>query len=197
MYVWIILLCGTLCIIFCDQIMGVLFKYCHLDSLCDLDRFFLSKTEREIKKEQEFFLSASPSELLPIYNEIIKKYSRQSLSKNKNIQIFKCLPNEIFSFFSTYDAICIKHRNFVDIRELKKIHVNGKRFIIIGRDPESLDFFVVESLENGTQNHFVFQITNINDIEHEIITANSYQSFYNFVCFNCSYYLEAVVLSPT
>ena len=101
MYLIIIFILGTLCVIFNEKI-GEFFS-----RIIDLDMIFLSKKEKKIKQQQQAFLKDSPEKLLPVYEFILQKYARASGKRRGNEQIEKCLsilPETIYDFFKNMIA---------------------------------------------------------------------------------------------
>lgn len=194
MVIFFIIFLGILCVIFSDQIADFLVHRCHLDDIMDLDRFFLPKQEWNLKKQQQFFLSAPRERLLPFYNTIIRQYSEPALPYDRILPSLQILPSEIFSFFEKYSALCIDHRRILDVKIIKTIQVEQRKFIVIGRDPDTLDYFIVESVGNNSQSHPIFQITNMENVSIELTEENSYKSFCHFVCFITSHYLEKEIV---
>ena len=102
MYLIIIFILGTLCVVFNEKI-GEFFS-----KIIDLDLIFLSKKERKIKKQQQAFLKESPEELLPVYEFILQKYACVSINRYRNEHTEKCLsilPETIYDFFAKYDYL--------------------------------------------------------------------------------------------
>ena len=140
MWLIIIFILGALCVIFNEKIGALLSK------IIDLDLIFLSKKERKIKKQQQAFLKESPEELLLVYEFILQKYAHASGKRCRNEQMEKCLsilPETISDFFEKYDYISVDKQKIVNIKSLKIIDVNDRRFVIIGKDPDSHDLFIV------------------------------------------------------
>lgn len=78
MYLIIIFVLGTLCVIFNEKIGGFLSRF------IDLDLFFLSKKEKKIKQQQLAFLKDSPEKLFPLYEFILQKYAHTSMKRYGN-----------------------------------------------------------------------------------------------------------------
>ena len=191
MYLIIIFILGTLCVIFNEKIGALLSK------IIDLDLIFLSKKERKIKQQQFAFLKDSPEKLFPVYEFILQKYAHTSGKRCWNEQIEKCLsilPETIYSFFEKYDYISIDRQKIVNIKSLKIIDVNDKKFIIIGKDPDSHDLFIVNLEKNTSQDYIIYQISDEQHILSEIKDANSFGTFINFVCFMTSHYSDSDLL---
>ena len=191
MWLIIIFILGTLCVIFNEKI-GEFFS-----KIIDLDLIFLSKKEKKIKQQQLAFLKDSPEKLFPVYEFILQKYARTSGKRRGNEQIEKCLsilPETIYDFFKKYDRITVDTQKFVDIKSLKIIEVNDKRFVIIGKDPDSHDLFIVNLDKNTSQDYMIYQISDEQHILSEIKDENSYGPFINFVCFMTSHYSDSDLL---
>ena len=191
MYLIIIFILGTLCVVFNEKI-GEFFS-----KIIDLDLIFLSKKERKIKQQQFAFLKDSPEKLRPVYEFILQKYAHTSGKRCRNEQIEKCLsilPETIYSFFEKYDYISIDRQKIVNIKSLKIIDVNDKKFIIIGKDPDSHDLFIVNLEKNRSQDYIIYQISDEQHILSEIKDANSFGTFINFVCFMTSHYSDSDLL---
>ena len=74
----------------------------------------------------------------------------------------KCLsilPETIYDFFEKYDYISVNRQKIVNIKSLKIIDVNDKRFVIIGKDPDSHDLFIVNLKKNTSQDYIIYQIS--------------------------------------
>ena len=191
MYLIIIFILGALCVIFNEKIGALLSK------IIDLDLIFLSKKERKIKKQQQAFLKESPEELLLVYEFILQKYAHASGKRCRNEQMEKCLsilPETISDFFEKYDYISVDKQKIVNIKSLKIIDVNDKRFVIIGKDPDSHDLFIVNLDKNTSQDYMIYQISDEQHILSEIKDENSYGPFINFVCFMTSHYSDSDLL---
>ena len=191
MYLIIIFILGTLCVIFNEKI-GEFFS-----RIIDLDMIFLSKKEKKIKQQQQAFLKDSPEKLFPVYEFILQKYARASGKRRENEQIEKCLsilPETIYDFFKKYDRITVDTQKFVDIKSLKIIEVNDKRFVIIGKDPDSNDLFIVNLDKYTSQDYIIYQISDEQHILSEIKDENSFGTFINFVCFMTSHYSDSDLL---
>ena len=89
MWLIIIFILGTLCVIFNEKI-GEFFS-----KIIDLDLIFLSKKEKKIKQQQQAFLKESPEKLYPVYdlfcrNMLTHRGNDAGMSKWKNVYQF-CL----------------------------------------------------------------------------------------------------------
>ena len=191
MYLIIIFILGTLCVIFNEKI-GEFFS-----KIIDLDLIFLSKKEKKIKQQQQAFLKDSPEKLFPVYEFILQKYARASGKRRENEQIEKCLPilpETIYDFFEKYDCITVDTQKIINIKSLKIIEVNDKRFVIIGKDPDSHDLFIVNLEKNTSQDYMIYQISDEQHILSEIKDENSLGTFINFVCFMTSHYYDSDLL---
>ena len=191
MYLIIIFILGTLVVIFNEKIGGFLSKH------IDLDCFFLSKKEKKIKQQQLAFLKDSPEKLFPVYEFILQRYACPSEKQYRNDYTEKCLsvlPETISDFFEKYDYISVDKQKIVNIKSLKKIDVNGKRFVIIGKDPDSHDLFIVNLEKNTSQDCIIYQISDEQHILSEIKDENSFGTFINFICFMTSHYSDSDLL---
>jgi len=191
MWLIIIFILGTLCVIFNEKIGEFLSR------IIDLDLIFLSKKERKIKKQQQAFLKESPEELLPVYEFILQKYARPSGKQYRNDYTEKCLsvlPETISDFFEKYDYLSVDKQKIVNIKSLKIIDVNNNRYAIIGKDPDSHDLFIVNLEKNRSQDYIIYQISDEQHILSEIKDANSFGTFINFVCFMTSHYSDSDLL---
>ena len=191
MYLIIIFILGTLVVIFNEKIGGFLSKH------IDLDWFFLSKKEKKIKQQQLAFLKDSPEKLFPVYEFILQRYAHTSTKRCTSDYTEKCLsilPETISDFFEKYDYISVDKQKIVNIKSLKIIDVNGKRFVIIGKDPDSHDLFIVNLEKNTSQDCIIYQISDEQHILSEIKDANSFGTFINFVCFMTSHYYDSDLL---
>ena len=193
MWLIIIFILGILCVIFNEKI-GEFFS-----KIIDLDLIFLSKKEKKIKQQQQAFLKDSPEKLCPVYEFILQKYAHTSGKRCRNEQIEKCLsilPETIYSFFKKYDYISVDRQKIVNIKSLKIIEVNDKRFVIIGKDPDSHDLFIVNLDKNTSQDYMIYQISDEQHILSEIKDENSLGTFINFVCFMTSHYSDLLFEVP-
>ena len=191
MWLIIIFILGTLGVIFNEKIGEF------LSGSIDLDLLFLSKRERKIKKQQMVFLKEPPEKLLPVYEFILQKYACVSINRYRNEHIEKCLsilPETIYDFFAKYDYLSIDGQKFIDIKLLKIIEVNNKKYVIIGNEPDSQDLFIAALEKNISQEYIVYQISDEQHILSDIKNENSYGKFINFVCFMTSFYVDADLL---
>ena len=191
MWLIIIFILGTLCVIFNEKI-GEFFS-----KIIDLDLIFLSKKEKKIKQQQQAFLKNSPEKLFPVYEFILQRYAHTSGKRCWNEQIEKCLsilPETISDFFEKYDYLSVDKQKIVNIKSLKIIDVNNNRYAIIGKDPDSHDLFIVNLEKNTSQDYIIYQISDEQHILSEIKDENSYGPFINFVCFMTSHYSDSDLL---
>ena len=191
MYLIIIFILGTLSVIFNEKIGEF------LSGIIDLDLIFLSKKERKIKKQQQAFLKDSPEKLLPVYEFILQKYAHKSMKRCRNDYTKECLsvlPETISDFFEKYDYISVDRQKIINIESLKIVEVNNKRSVIIGKDPDSHDLFIVNLDKNTSQDYIIYQISDEQHILSEIKDENSFGTFINFVCFMTSYYSDLDLL---
>ena len=191
MYLIIIFILGTLCVVFNEKI-GEFFS-----KIIDLDLIFLSKKERKIKQQQFAFLKDSPEKLFPIYEFILQRYAHTSMKRYRNDYTKECLsvlPKTVSDFFEKYDYISVDRQKIVNIKSLKIIDVNDRRFVIIGKDPDSHDLFIVNLDKNTSQDYMIYQISDEQHILSEIKDENSFGTFINFVCFMTSHYSDLDLL---
>lgn len=196
MYLIIIFVLGTLCVIFNEKIGGFLSRF------IDLDLFFLSKKREKIKQQQLAFLKDSPEKLFPLYEFILQKYAHTSMKRygnNCTKEYLAALPKTIHDFFKKYDCISINKQKIVNIKLLKIIDTNNKKYAIIGEDPDSQDLFIVSLEKNISRKYLIYQISGEQHILSDLKDTNSYGTFINFVCFMTSFYsnldlLELMVL---
>ena len=191
MWLIIIFILGTLCVIFNEKIGEFLSK------IIDLDLIFLSKKEKKIKQQQQAFLKDSPEKLFPIYEFILQRYAHTSVKRCRKDYPKECLsvlPETISDFFEKYDYISVDRQKIINIKSLKIIDVNDKKFIIIGKDPDSHDLFIVNLDKNTSQDYMIYQISDEKHILSEIKDANSFGTFINFVCFMTSHYSDSDLL---
>ena len=191
MWLIIIFILGTLCVIFNEKI-GEFFS-----KIIDLDLIFLSKKEKKIKRQQLAFLKDSPEKLCPVYEFILQKYAHTSGKRCWNEQIEKCLsilPETISDFFEKYDYLSVDKQKIVNIKSLKIIDVNNNRYAIIGKDPDSHDLFIVNLEKNTSRDYVIYQISDEQHILSEIKDENSFGTFINFVCFMTSHYSDSDLL---
>ena len=191
MWLIIIFILGTLCVIFNEKI-GEFFS-----KIIDLDLIFLSKKEKKIKQQQQAFLKDFPEKLCPVYEFILQKYAHTSGKRCRNEQIEKCLsilPETISDFFEKYDYLSVDKQKIVNIKSLKIIDVNNNRYAIIGKDPDLHDLFIVNLEKNTSQDYIIYQVSDEQHILSEIKDANSFGTFINFVCFMTSHYSDSDLL---
>ena len=191
MWLIIIFILGTLCVIFNEKIGEFLSR------IIDLDLFFLSIKEKKIKQQQLVFLKDSPEKLRPVYEFILQKYAHTSGKRCWNEQIEKCLsilPETISDFFEKYDYLSVDKQKIVNIKSLKIIDVNNNRYAIIGKDPDSHDLFIVNLEKNTSQDYIIYQVSDEQHILSEIKDENSLGTFINFVCFMTSHYSDSDLL---
>lgn len=184
----LVLLGGTLCIVFQRQIVDFLFRFCKLDKLLDkLGTCFLSKQEKERSQQEVFFRQASPEELQTEWDSILTRYAgkyNHAYTIPKHLE--ECLSNELTLFFKEYDYLNIDGANILDVKELKRINLGKTDYIVIGRDDQEESLFIIRADECSAASSQVF-IIDSNLKSHENLTvntdpANSYRSIRNFVC---------------
>ena len=191
MWLIIIFILGTSCVIFNEKIGEFLSR------IIDLDLFFLSIKEKKIKQQQQVFLKDSPEKLRPVYEFILQKYAcalKKQCRKDHTEKQLSGLPETISDFFEKYDYLSVDKQKIVNIKSLKIIDVNGKRFVIIGKDPDSHDLFIVNLEKNTSQDCIIYQISDEQHILSEIKDANGFGTFINFVCFMTSHYYDSDLL---
>ena len=191
MWLIIIFILGTLCVIFNEKIGEFLSR------IIDLDLIFLSKKEKKIKQQQQAFLKDSPEKLRPVYEFILQKYacaSKKQCRKDHTEKQLSGLPETISDFFEKYDYLSVDKQKIVNIKSLKIIDVNNNRYAIIGKDPDSHDLFIVNLEKNTSQDYIIYQISDEQHILSEIKDANSFGTFINFVCFMTSHYSDSDLL---
>ena len=191
MWLIIIFILGTLCVIFNKKIGEFLSR------IIDLDLIFLSKKEKKIKQQQLAFLKNSPEKLRPVYEFILQKYAHTSGKRCRNDHTEKQLsglPETISVFFAKYDYISVDRQKIIDIKLLKIIDANNNRYAIIGKDPDSHDLFIVNLEKNTSQDYMIYQISDEQHILSEIKDENSLGTFINFVCFMTSHYSDSDLL---
>ena len=143
------------------------------------------------------FLKDSPEKLFPVYEFILQRYAHASTKRCMSDYTEKCLsilPETISDFFEKYDYISVDKQKIVNIKSLKIIDVNDRRFVIIGKDPDSHDLFIVNLEKNTSQDCIIYQISDEQHILSEIKDANSFGTFINFVCFMTSHYYDSDLL---
>ena len=191
MWLIIIFILGTLCVIFNEKIGEFLSR------IIDLDLIFLSKKEKKIKQQQQAFLKDSPEKLRPVYEFILQKYacaSKKQCRKDHTEKQLSGLPETISDFFEKYDYLSVDKQKIVNIKSLKIIDVNNNRYAIIGKDPDSYDLFIVNLEKNTSQDYIIYQISDEQHILSEIKDANSFGTFINFICFMTSHYSDSDLL---
>ena len=191
----IVLVLGTICVVFQRQVVNLLFRYCALGKLLDrLGTCFLSHHEKELSKQEERIRNATEEELLAQWLFIVKEYAgkyneicsvTEKLSKN--------IPEELLKFFTEYDFLDIGGTAILDKKALKQIKVSGIDYIVIGQDaPDSL-FVIRADIVNGKQCH-VFMIDSELECQEnrEVNTRpeSAYRSIRQFVCLMSLYYGE-------
>ena len=191
MWLIIIFILGTLCVIFNEKI-GEFFS-----KIIDLDLIFLSKKEKKIKQQQQAFLKDFPEKLCPVYEFILQKYacaSKKQCRKDHTEKQLSGLSETISDFFEKYDYLSVDKQKIVNIKSLKIIDVNNNRYAIIGKDPDSHDLFIVNLEKNTSQDYMIYQISDEQHILSEIKDENSLGTFINFVCFMTSHYYDSDLL---
>ena len=190
MYLIIFFIQGTLCVVFNEKIGDL------LSGIIDLDLFFLSKKDKKIKQQQLRFLKDSPEKLLPVYDFILQKYARISRKQRRDYtkKCLSVLPKVICDFFEKYDYIIIDRQKIIDIKSLKIIDVNKKKYVIIGKDPDSHDLFIVSLKKDMSPEYLIYQISDEEHILSDLKDENSYGTFINFVCFMTSFYSDLDLL---
>ena len=191
MWLIIIFILGTLCVIFNEKIGEFLSR------IIDFDLFFLSIKEKKIKQQQQVFLKDSPEKLRPVYEFILQKYAHTSgkqCRKDHTEKQLSGLPETISDFFEKYDYLSVDKQKIVNIKSLKIIDVNNNRYAIIGKDPDLHDLFIVNLEKNTSQDYIIYQVSDEQHILSEIKDANSFGTFINFVCFMTSHYSDSDLL---
>ena len=184
----IVLLLGTLCIIFQRKTVDFLFSHCRLGKLLDkLGTCFLSRREKERSRQEDLLRKASPEELQTEWHSILAKYAK----KYKKPHTFpnhleECLPDELTLFFKEYDYLSIDGANILDIKALKRITLGKSDYIIIGRDEQEESLFIIRADGRSAASSQVFMIdSNLDNAKNLIVNtdpANSYSSIRHFVC---------------
>lgn len=191
----IVLVLGTICVVFQRQVVIFLFRYCALGKLLDkLGTCFLSGHEKELSKQEERIRNATEEELLAQWLSIVKEHAGnyneictvpEKLSEN--------LPEELLKFFAEYDFLDIGGTVILDKKALKQIKVGGIDYIVIGQDaPDSL-FVIRADIVNGRPCH-VFMIDSElecqENLEVNTRPESAYRSIRHFVCLMSLYYGE-------
>ena len=191
----IVLVLGTICVVFQRQVVNFLFRYCALGKLLDrLGTCFLSRHEKELSKQEERIRNATEEELLAQWLSIVKEHAGndneictvpEKLSEN--------LPEELLKFFAEYDFLDIGGTVILDKKALKQIKVGGTDYIVIGQDaPDSL-FVIRADIVNGRPCH-VFMIDSElecqENLEVNTRPESAYRSIRQFVCLMSLYYGE-------
>ena len=184
----LVLLMGTLCIIFQSKIVDYLFRFCKLGKLLDkLGTCFLSKQEKERSRQEAFFRQASSEELQTEWNSILTRNAgkfNHAYTIPQNLE--DCLSNELKLFFKEYDYVNIGDTNILDVKELKRITLGKTDYIVIGRDNQEESLFIIRADKCSAASSQVFIIdSNLDNAENLTVNtapANSYRSIRNFVC---------------
>ena len=98
----IVLVLGTICVVFQRQVVNFLFRYCALGKLLDrLGTCFLSRHEKELSKQEERIRNATEEELLAQWLSIVKEHAGnyneictvpEKLSENLPEELLKSIP---------------------------------------------------------------------------------------------------------
>lgn len=193
--IWFFIGIGTIILIFQNQVINFLFKYCHFEKMADLDIYFLSANEKERKKYEQYVLSASPKELKSDFDKIISECAGKYNNRTRTVaqsEVIRKLPQEIIAFFDKNDFLVFKKHKIIDIKKLSEVIINNKHFFIIGEDREAQSVFMVAcSYENAGSEKIYEQNFDIGPNSSRCINFiedSQYNSFCNFVCFMYSYY---------
>ena len=197
----IVLVIGTICIIFQSQVVNYLFRYCAFGKLFDrLGKCFLSRHEKELSQREELIRNATEEELLAQWLSIVKehagKYNEicavpERLSNN--------LPEELLSFFAEYDFLDIGGTTVLDKKTLKQIKVGGIDHIVIGRDaPDSLFVIRVDIVNERPCQVFIIdsELECQENLEVNTRPESAYRSIRQFVCLMYLYYGEQAYNEP-
>ena len=197
----IVLIVGTICVVFQRQFTDILFRYCALGKLLDkLGTFFSSKQEQETARLEVYFQNAEPKELQAEWRAVLAAYAGKY---NDAAQIpktpFQGLPDDLKEFFAEYDFLRIDGSDILDKKALKSISIGKTDYIVIGEDLQENSLFVIRADGKKAAQIQVF-IVDSNLSCSENLTVNTcpekgYKSIRNFACFMALYYGNTAVFS--
>lgn len=191
LWVWLIV---TLVLIFADNIADIIIK-----NIGDISGIFLSKNEKIIHRQQQYFSSADPKELLPVYYAVLQKYAISQtvlLDKPDLSNIIAHLPDGLKAFFEKYESIVVDNEKIIDIKMLQILNRCNNTYIIIGQDPDTNDLFVAKKENNSSGNCTVYEISSISELEEELKPEDCFGEFVNFICFIVSHYSDQNLMEP-
>lgn len=193
----VVLTIGTLGVIFQKQIVDFLFRYCNFDKMMDLDRFFLSASEKRRKREMQQLLEKSPDELRLQTAQIVEKCGKkynESLRLSASPEMMAKLPADVRLFFAAYDYLLINDDKILDVKKVEAVVIDGRRYYIIGESAEEKSVYMVADQSQTPENQKIYeQEYNIGpDQSRDIIFIGQscYASFHNFICFTAAYFAE-------
>ena len=197
----IVLIVGTICILFQRQITDAFFRYCAFGKLLDkLGICFCSKQEKETACLEVYFHNAEPKELQAEWRAVVAAYAGKYDDAAENPQTqFQGLPDDLKEFFAEYDFLCIDGSDILDKNALKYISIGKTDYLVIGEDAQEDSLFVIraDSKKNAECQVFIVD-SNLNCSEN--LTVNTrpekgYKSIRNFVCLMVLYHGNTAVFS--
>lgn len=192
----VILILGTLIVVFQNYFVAFLFRKLHFSSFFDwINMLFLNKRERECLLRISVLKRESRESLKKRYDNIIKKYAGKILDNRSAMEkLVKFTPVEIQSFFKHYDFIHFENNYILDVKYIKRIKIGDLFYIVIGKDDEEDALYIVEEKEIPNEQSEIYMIDKcINskeNIEINIKNGKGYSSLYLFVCTMYTYYQE-------
>lgn len=192
----IILILGTLVIVFQNNFVVFMFRKLHLSHFFDwINLLFLNKIERECLLRISGLKRESQESLKEQCDNIIKKYAGKFSDNRPAMEkLVKFTPVEIQSFFQHYDFIHFENNYILDIKYIRRIKIDDLFYIVIGKDDEEDALYIVEEKEIPNEQSEIYMIDKcINskeNIEINIKKGKGYSSLYLFVCTMYTYYQE-------
>jgi len=193
----IVLVVGTLSVIFQKQIVDFLFEHCGFDKMIDLDNYFLSATEKRRKKEMRQLLDTPPGELQLPARKIVEKCGKkydEPIQPSVALEIMAKLPADVQRFFAVYDYLLINNDKILDIKKMEEVIIDGRSYYIIGKAPQEQALYMVADQGRTPQDQMIYeQEYNVApDLSRHIffIEESNYKSFNNFICFAAAYFSE-------
>ena len=197
----LILIVGTICVVFQRQITDILFRYCALGKL--LDKFGTcssTKQEKETARLEVYFQNAESKELQAEWKSVLDTYAGKNndaaeISKTQ----FQNMPDDLKEFFAEYDFLCIDGSDILDKNALKSISIGKTDYLVIGEDVQDDSLFVIRADCKKSAQCPVFIVdSNLNSAEN--LTVNTrpekgYKSIRNFACLMALYHGDTAVFS--
>lgn len=197
----IVLIVGTICVVFQKQITDALFRYCALGKLLDkLGTCFSSEQEQETARLEVYFQNAAPKELQAEWRAVLAAYAGKYNDVAEIPQTpFQGFPDDLKEFFAEYDFLCIDGSNILDKKALKSISIGKTDYLVIGEDIQENSLFVIRADGKKAAQCQVFIVdSNLNCSENLTVNTHpekGYKSIWNFVCLMALYHGNTAVFS--